>query len=87
MTGWHRYWAIWAAVMFLTFAIPEAIALITTQGRGTLSVAFWQLEGLEPGQPLDKWGSAHVLIGGFLTLVLIWLIGHLVLGIWTYWKN
>jgi hypothetical protein len=86
VTGWHRYWLIWFVVSFLAFAIPEGIALFT-DWRNTLSASIWDLEGLVPGQPLDKWGTAHVLIGGMLALILIWLIGHLVLGIWTGWKS
>lgn len=87
MTGWHRYWLIWFTVSFTAFIIPELVAVFTVGAPGTLSGTIWDLEGLVPGQPLDKWGTAHVLIGGFLTLVFIWLIGHLALGIWTGWKS
>lgn len=86
MTGWQRYWLIWFLVSFASFIVPEFYALFTNP-QNTLSWTVWDLEGLVPGQPLDKWGTAHVLIGGFLTLVFIWLIGHLALGIWTNWKS
>lgn len=88
MTGWQKYWLIWFIVTFpLGFLIPELVAVFTPNSHGTLSESIWTLEGLVPGQPLDKWGTAHVLIGGMLALVLIWLVGHLVLGIWTMWKG
>lgn len=87
MTGWQKYWLLWASVSFVSFIVPELWAIFTVGASGTLSGSIWKLEGLVPGQPLDKWGTAHVLIGGTLTLVLIWLIGHLVIGIWTGWKS
>lgn len=86
MTGWQKYWLLWFIVTFpVGFLIPELFA-VCTDWRNTLSASIWDLEGMVPGQPLDKWGSAHILIGGVLLVLLVWLIGHLVFGIWRTWK-
>lgn len=85
MTAWQRYWLIWATVSFLTFLGPELYAG-ATDGRNTLSWTVWDFEGGNPGDPIGNWTSAHVLFGGTLTIVLLWLIGHLVFGIWRLWR-
>ncbi|MEA5453313.1 hypothetical protein SPF06_01125 [Sinomonas sp. JGH33] len=85
MTRWQVYWSIWACGSFLTFLGPEIYALCTNV-ENTLSFTVWDLEGGQPGDPITKWTSTHVLFGGVLTVVLLWLIGHLVFGVWRNWK-
>lgn len=77
------YWLIWFIVMTVSFLIPEVIALCTNV-YATLSWTLWDLEGFLPGQDnVLKWSAVHFLIGGLLIVLLLWLIGHLVFGIWT----
>lgn len=85
MTGWQKWWAIWASVSFLSFIVPELVAAFTDP-RNTLSWTVWDLEGGSPGDSITKWTATHVLVGGALLVVLLWLIGHLVFGIWRNWK-
>ena len=85
MTAWQRYWLVWATVSFLTFLGPELVAAFSDP-RNTLSWTVWDFEGGQPGDPVDLWTSTHVLFGGILTVVLLWLIGHLVFGIWRVWR-
>ena len=77
------YWLAWFLLSFLAFAIPETWALVTGRYSNTLSAAIWDLEQFRPGAvgPLG-WTATHVLVGGVLALVLVWLIGHLVFGLW-----
>lgn len=85
MTGWQKYWLIWAVASFTSFLVPEVIALCTN-ARNTLSWTVWDFEGGVPGDPIGRWTSTHVLFGGMLVVVLLWLIGHLVFGIWRDWR-
>jgi hypothetical protein len=81
---WKLYWALWALGTFASFLIPELIAVFTNP-KNTLSWTVWDLEGGNPGDPIGAWTTAHVLLGGALLVVLVWLIGHLVFGIWRIW--
>lgn len=82
MNGWSWYWLGWLTVSVVAFAVPEGYALASGQYQNTLSENVWRLEELAPSQHLTQWHAAHILIGGVLILVLGWLIGHLVFGIW-----
>lgn len=78
------YWAWWASLSFLFFIVPELYAAFTNP-QNTLSWTVWDVEGFQPGQPITAWTATHILIGGVLCTVLLWLIGHLVFGLWRRW--
>lgn len=82
MNGWSWYWLIWFMASFALFIVPESIALATHHVENTLSAQVWRLEGLQNGQPIWQWTALHVLVGGALAVVLLWLVGHFVLGFW-----
>lgn len=82
MNSWSTYWLWWAAITFLAFIVPETVALITRHPENTLSAQVWKLEDLHPGEQLWQWTAAHVLIGGVIAVLLLWLLLHFVLGIW-----
>lgn len=76
-----RYWAIWATLSFLAFAIPEGIALFTHHAENTLSETMWRVEDLRSGNPLT-WSFAHLAITVMLIVTLGWLVGHFGWGLW-----
>jgi hypothetical protein len=80
--GWSPYWLAWFLTSITAFLIPELWALMSGHTERTLSANVWALEHLMPGESLWRWTAIHVLVGGSLILVLGWLIGHLVFGIW-----
>lgn len=83
MTPWSWYWLSWFVVTFgLGFLPPELYALFTDK-QHTLSWTIWHLEGFLPGTSVVNWTAVHVLVGGVLLVLLGWLAGHLVFGIWT----
>jgi hypothetical protein len=82
MNGWSIYWVVWAGAVFVSFAAPEFWALATGHSENTLSQNLWRLEQFLPGQHVWQWSALHFLIGGALLVLLVWLIGHLVFGIW-----
>lgn len=82
MKAMSVYWIVWASTMFVSFAIPEFWALATHHPENTLSENFWRMEQFLPGQDFMHWTAIHYLIGVTLTVWLLWLIGHLVYGIW-----
>jgi hypothetical protein len=83
MNKWSWYWLIWFIVMFpISFLIPELIALSKGQPENTLSANVWRLEQAAPGQTIFNWTAIHVLLGGFLFVLLVWLAFHLVFRIW-----
>ena len=82
MNAWSTYWVCWFFGMLIAFLVPELWALFTGHGENTLSANVWRLEQLAPGQHVWQWTALHVLIGGALAVFLIWLLVHLVLGIW-----
>lgn len=77
------YWGVWALVTFVSFIVPETIALFTNV-KNTLSWQVWNLESTRPGggTQVGHWTAAHFLVGGVLIVLLLWLIGHLVFGLW-----
>lgn len=77
-----RYWAIWFAVSFTTFAIPETVMLIRNEPQNTLSGAVWQMENLVPGQGVWQWDAAHMLFTSAFIVLTVWLIGHFGWGLW-----
>ena len=84
--AWSWYWLAWFVVTFpVAFLVPEMIALASRHPENTLSAQIWRLEGFLPGHagPVWNWTALHILIGGVLAVLLLWLIGHFVLGIWT----
>lgn len=82
MNAWSKYWLTWFFVSFVAFIVPEVWALITGHDENTLSENVWRLEKIPTGGSLWHWTALHVLLGGSLLVVLVWLIGHLVFGIW-----
>lgn len=82
MNAWSAYWLYWFLALLVSFLGPELYALVTGHGENTLSAQVWKLEGLAPGQHVWQWTALHVLIGGGLGLLFVWLIFHFVFGIW-----
>jgi hypothetical protein len=82
MNGWSWWWLSWFTATIASFLVPELYALSTGHGENTLSAQVWKLEKIAPGQHVWEWTALHVLIGGLLAVVLIWLLVHLVFGIW-----
>lgn len=82
MTKMAIYWTVWFFASFVSFAIPEFWALATGHPENTLSENWWQLEQFLPGQDIMHWTAIHYLLGITLLILLVWLIGHLVFGIW-----
>jgi hypothetical protein len=81
--AWSWYWLAWFVLTFpVTFLGPELYALWSGHSENTLSAQIWRLEGFIPGQSIWAWSFAHVLIGGIIGTLLVWLLGHFVLGIW-----
>jgi len=80
--NWSIYWLCWFGATLVAFLVPELYALATGHGENTLSAQVWELEKITPGQHVWQWTALHVLIGGGLTVVLLWLIIHLAWGIW-----
>jgi hypothetical protein len=82
VNGWSTYWIWWFTIAMVAFLGPELYALASHHPENTLSQNVWRLEQIAPGQHVWQWTALHVLIGGSLALLLVWLLGHLVLGIW-----
>lgn len=80
MNAWSWYWLGWFFTAFVTFIVPESIALASRKSYNTLSAQVWRLEGLQDGQGFSHWTALHFLLGGVLTLVLIWLVFHFLFG-------
>lgn len=80
VTGWGWYWICWVVV---GFGIPEAYGLVFN-AKDTLSWQFWGIEHVDFAHPLDfaEWSPVHWVIGVFLLAFVIWLGGHIILGIW-----
>jgi hypothetical protein len=76
------YWEGWALFTFLSFMIPELLALFTGNSQNTLSAAVWRAERLVPGQPIGDWTFFHFAFTGMMILLFIWLSGHFGLGLW-----
>jgi hypothetical protein len=76
------YWLVWFLVSIGSFMAVEFWALARGRGQDTLSAQIWRLEQFLPGQNLWQWTALHVLIGGGLFVLLGWLIGHFVFGVW-----
>lgn len=79
--GWHVYWLVWFLVWFTAFIIPEIYALIVN-AKWTLSETVWWLEKEHPGEAIHAFSAFHILFGGMLAVVLIWLVGHFIFEIW-----
>ena len=77
-----RYWAIWFALAFGTFIVPETIALATGHPERTLSGAIWRMEALKAGEPVTGWTFAHFAFTSVFALTTLWLIGHFGFGWW-----
>jgi hypothetical protein len=83
VNGWSWYWLCWFIFFVpVSFLIPELFELGTGHPENTLSANVWRLEKWMPGQDLGHWTALHVLVGGCLAVLLIWLLGHLVFGLW-----
>lgn len=84
--GWSWYWLIWFVITFpVAFLVPEIYNIASGRPQDTLSAQIWRLEQFLPRQagPIWSWTAMHFLIGGVLAVLLIWLIGHFVAGVWT----
>lgn len=78
-----KYWTIWLTVMFTTFLVPEAVALIRRRSQDTLSWWVWDHFQVVAHQPIRQWSASHVLFAGAFTTLTLWLLGHFLLRIWT----
>jgi hypothetical protein len=80
ISGWGWYWLIWFVG---GFGIAEAFGLLFN-ARDTLSWQFWGLERINFGHPFDfaDWTWLHYLLASILLVGLVWLGGHIILGIW-----
>lgn len=76
------FWAVWFGTSVLTFMVVEFWALAARRPQDTLSAQVWRLEQMAPGESLWQWTALHVLVGGALFVLLAWLIGHFVFGLW-----
>ena len=75
--GW--YWAAWLVV---AFGVPEGVAVFTGHPENTLSETVWRWFDVVPGKTLTQWSIAHFI----LLVLMLWLFGHFVLGIWRVWR-
>jgi hypothetical protein len=82
MNAWSWYWCCWLTGVLVSFAVPETIALATGHPRNTLSWNIWTFFGGKPGESPLAWSATHFLVGGALAVGLVWLIGHLIFGLW-----
>jgi hypothetical protein len=84
--SWHKYWLIWFVLWFVVGFLPVEFYCMAKRNGGTLSETIWWLEGYKPGDvdfaDIAKWTAGHVLFGGVLSLVLLWLVGHFLLRWW-----
>lgn len=83
--GWSWYWLEWFVEMFaVRFLVPELWQLWSGHSENSFSAQVWRIEGVNPGMPqsIFNWSFAHYAVGGILALLLIWLIGHFVFGLW-----
>lgn len=81
--AWSWYWLAWFVFTFpVAFFGPELYALLSGHPENTLSAQIWRMQGFIPGQSIVNWGAVHFLIAGILGVLLVWLFGHFVLGIW-----
>lgn len=80
VTGWGWYWIAWAV---LGFGIPETYGLLRN-AQDTLSWQWWGIERIDFGHPFDfaGWTPAHWAIAVVFFAFVVWLAGHIVLGIW-----
>ena len=81
--AWSWYWLCWLIVTVpVGFLIPEVYALASGHSENTLSAQVWRLEQFVPDQHIWQWSAAHILIGGCLAVILLWMMIHFVFGIW-----
>jgi hypothetical protein len=80
VTGWGWYWIVWAV---LGFGLPEAYGLVYNT-QDTLSWQFWGIEQVNFRHPFDfaDWTPVHWVLALILLSFVVWLGGHIVLGIW-----
>lgn len=76
------FWLVWFATSVVSFMAMEFTMIAQKRFQDTLSAQVWRLEQFLPGDNLWQWTAVHVLIGGALGVLLIWLLLHFVLGIW-----
>lgn len=80
ITGFGWYWLVW---MVLGFGVPEAYGLLRNT-QDTLSWQFWGIEDIDFKDPLNfaEWTPVHWGMALVLLAFVIWLGGHIILGIW-----
>ena len=80
ITGAGWYWIIW---FFGGFGVYETWGLIFDT-KDTLSWQFWGLEHINFSDPwqFSTWPLVHWIIAALVTGLLVWLEGHIVVGIW-----
>lgn len=76
------YWACWSLGWFISFIIPELMALFSGHPENTLSDNIWRLEKLVPGQAIINWTFFHFAFTGMFILTALWLSGHFGWGLW-----
>lgn len=73
-----KLWLIWFVLSFLTFLIPEAIALISGHPEHTLSASIWRLEQYDPETGKRAWNAFHFLFACELITLDFWLFFHFI---------
>jgi len=79
----NRYWIVWLCGAFVTFIVPEAVAIARNRTQDTLSGWTWRHCQVIVHQPISQWSATHFLFAGIFLVLAVWLVGHLILGIWT----
>ena len=77
-----RYWPWWLVISFGTFIVPETVALATGNPGSTLSWWVWRHTQVVFHQPVSQWSATHFLFAGIFIVLAVWLVGHLVWGVW-----
>jgi hypothetical protein len=73
-----RLWLAWFLISFLTFLIPELLALLSKHPEWTLSASIWRLESYDPAKGMRTWNAFHFLFAGELLVLDLWLFCHFI---------
>ncbi len=80
--GWSWYWLILNSAWVVGFFYGEFFNLTRGQVGNTFSAQIWRMESFVPGQSVWSWSAVHFLVAATIGILLLWLLGHFVLGIW-----
>ena len=80
--GMRIYWLVWSIASFVTFFVPEVIAVSTRHFAYTLSDSVWYIESFVPGQPISLWSVGHIWFIGVYGILVLWLFFHFGMGWW-----